>query len=329
MNQKKVKQLNLTDSTQMISPKVLIAGKCNPILINKLTSNGYECEVVNNLTKNYISKIISRYDILIVRSKIHVDKSLIDLATNLKIIGRIGAGLENIDIQHAKSKGIITLNSPEGNKDALAEHSIGMILALMNNLHIADIEAKKGKWEREKNRGHELKGKTIGIIGYGNMGSAFAQRLIGFNVNVIAYDKYKKNFSDKFVKECTLQELFSETDILSINLPLTTETHFLINDSFINSFTKNIYLINTSRGDILKTKDLISNIYSKKITGAALDVLEYESGSFQNIDSNNNEFNQLISFNNIIISPHIAGWSVESEYKLSDVLANKILSTTL
>ena len=306
--------------------KILIAGKSHPVLCEKLSASGYNCFELRDYSLNEVRDLISDFDGLIVRSKIHVDKELIDLGTKLKFIGRIGAGIENIDSHYADTKGIKIFNSPEGNKDALAEHSLGMLLSLMNHLNIADNQIRSKLWVREKNRGHEIKGKTVGIIGYGNMGSAFAQRLSGFDAEVIAYDKYKTGFSDAFVKECSLEELYNKTDIFSVNLPLTPETLFLINDKFIKKFHKGIYLINTSRGKILRTSHLIKSINNGKILGAALDVLEFESGSFSRINANNKTFNELIRCDKVILSPHIAGWSVESEFKLCDILADKIIS---
>jgi D-3-phosphoglycerate dehydrogenase len=267
------------------------------------------------------------YDGVVIRSKIKITKDIIDKATKLKFIARAGAGMENIDVEYAVQKGIKCLHAPEGNRDAVAEQAIGMLLALFNNLIRADKEVREGKWIREGNRGVELMGKTVGIIGYGNMGSAFAERLKGFGVNVLVYDKYKKNFGNEIIKESTLDDLFKNADVLSIHTPLSEETQYMINDSFINSFTKNIYIINTARGKSLNTADLVKNLKTGKVRGACLDVLEYEMVSFEALDTKQlpEAFQYLIQCDNVILSPHIAGWTHESNEKIASVLANKIL----
>jgi len=234
--------------------------------------------------------------------------------------------MENIDTIYAESKGIMCLNSPEGNKDSVGEHALGMLLTLMHKIKISDAEIRKGIWNRQ-NIGTEIQGKTIGIIGYGNMGSAFAQRLKGFSVNVIAYDKYKTGFSDDSVKEVNLETLFQKTDILSIHVPLTEETQFMINDDFINHFKKHIYLINTARGKIVKTDDLVKTMKSEKIIGACFDVSEYEKTSFEDIFAGQNSpaLQYLINSDKVILTPHIAGSSDASYRKIADVLAGKII----
>lgn len=259
-----------------------------------------------------------------------MDKEFIDKAKNLIFIGRVGSGLDSIDVEYANAKGIACLNSPEGNRDAVGEHVIGMLLALLNKICIANNEVKNGRWNREENRGLEIKGKTIGIIGYGNMGSAFAQKLKGFESNVIAYDKYKTNFGNDFVSEVSLEKIFEETDILSLHVPLTDETTYMVNDNFINSFKSKIYLINSSRGKVVNTDDLVNNLKNGKVLGAALDVIEYEETSFEKLVAGswkleaNPSFNYLKNVDNVILTPHIAGWTFESKIKLSMVLADKI-----
>ncbi|MBN1252350.1 MAG: hypothetical protein JXR51_15325 [Bacteroidales bacterium] len=307
--------------------KVLFIDSTNKILLDLLTNSGFECNYQPNILKNEIENTIQNYEGIITRSKITFDKALIDRAIRLKFIGRVGAGMENIDTEYAESKGIKCFNSPEGNRDAVGEHALGMLLSLFNNLCIANNEVKNGFWNREKNRGFEIKGKTVGIIGYGNMGKAFAQRLSGFEANVIAYDKYKTKFSDNFVAEVSLNELFEKTDILSLHVPLTEETTFMLNRDFISKFKNPIYIINTARGKVLKIKDLIENLRSKKVLGAVLDVLEYEKKSFENIaETNENEdFKYLIESKNVMLSPHIAGWTYESDIKLAQFLAEKII----
>lgn len=307
---------------------VLFVDSTHDKLPEKLTQSGFICDYQPGIKPDEIINIIPKYDGIIIRSKIKIDKRIIDAAKNLKFIGRVGAGLENIDVEYAEQKGIKCFNSPEGNRDAVGEHTLGMLLTLFNNILKADPEVRSGKWIREGNRGLEIKGKTIGIIGYGNMGSAFAQRLKGFEANVIAYDKYKFNYSDEFVSEKSLEDIFEQTDILSIHVPLTDETQFMVNHEFINRFKKDIYILNTARGKVLKTDDLVKNIKSGKVLGAALDVLEYEQTSFEHLHSGNDlpeTFQYLIDSNKVILTPHIAGWTHESSIKLSEFLADKII----
>jgi len=308
--------------------RVLFIDSTHKRLPEKLSEAGFIVDYNTTITPEEISNVISKYEGVIIRSKIKLDKSILDLATNLKFIGRVGAGLENIDVEYAESKGIKCFNSPEGNRDAVGEQALGMLLTLFNNIIKANSEISNGMWLREENRGIEIKGKTVGIIGYGNMGSAFAQRLKGFEANVIAYDKYKFKYSDDQISEKTLEDLFEETDILSLHIPLTEETNFMVNDDFINRFKKNIYIINTARGKVLKTDDLVKNLKSGKVLGAALDVLEYEQVSFENLHSNQTlpeAFQYLIKSKNVVLTPHIAGWTQESNIKLSEFLADKII----
>lgn len=307
---------------------VLFVDSTHDKLPEKLNQSGFNCDYKPEIKTHDIIKIIPKYDGVIIRSKIKIDKTVIDAATNLKFIGRVGAGLENIDVEYATQKGIKCFNSPEGNRDAVGEQTLGMLLTLFNNILKADFEVREGKWIREGNRGLEIKGKTIGIIGCGNMGSAFAQRLKGFEANVIAYDKYKFGYSTEFVTEKGLKDLFEQADVLSLHVPLTEETKFMVNDEFINRFKKDIYIINTARGKVLKTEDLVRNMKLGKVLGAALDVLEYEQVSFENLHSGNElpeAFQYLIKSNNVVLTPHIAGWTHESNIKLSEYLADKII----
>ncbi|MCD4728143.1 MAG: hypothetical protein K8R46_10805 [Pirellulales bacterium] len=306
--------------------KILFIDSVHPVLMDDFIDMGFKCDYFPEYKKEDYELIIHKYFGIIIRSKIKLDKYFLEKADKLKFIGRVGAGLENIDVEFAEKKGIKCFNSPEGSRDAVGEHALGMLLSLFNNLNRADKEVRQGKWKREKNRGTEIKDKTIGIIGYGNMGSAFAEKISGFGAEVIAYDKYKFNYSDKFVIETDLETIFKETDILSLHVPLTEETTYMVDDNFINKFKKEIYLINTSRGKVVKTNDLVKNIQSCKIKGAALDVLEYEDLSYENLDKNNftDAFKFLINSDKVILSPHIAGWTYESEYKLAKVLVDKI-----
>ncbi|HET6225759.1 MAG TPA: NAD(P)-dependent oxidoreductase, partial [Bacteroidia bacterium] len=285
------------------------------------------CDLNYKWNREEILAHVHEYDGIVIRSRIKIDKEIIDKATKLKFIARAGAGMENIDTVYAEQKGIICLHAPEGNKDAVAEHAIGMLLSLFNNLSRANKEVREGKWIREGNRGVELMGKTVGIIGYGNMGSAFAQRLKGFGVKVLAYDKYKKGFGNDFIQEVTMDKIFNEADVLSLHTPLTEETRYLINDAFIKNFKKNIYIINTARGKSLNTADLVTNLQSGKVLGACLDVLEYEMTSFEHLDVSvlPDAFKYLIQSDSVMLSSHIAGWTHESNEKIASVLAEKIL----
>jgi len=307
--------------------KVLIIDSLHPVLVEKLTKSGIQCDYYPTIKEQEIEKIIPDYEGLILRSKIIVNAAVIHKAGKLKFIGRAGSGLENIDTEYAHSHGIECINSPEGNRDSVGEHALGMLLSLLNKLNKANSEVKQGTWNRASNRGTEIKGKTIGIIGYGNTGSAFAQRLRGFEANVISFDKYKFNYSDDFSREVTLDEIFDLADILSLHVPLTNETYYLADDRFIGKFNKNIWLINTSRGNVLKTSDLVKNLKTGKINGAALDVLEYEMNTFEDLHRKElpESIKYLINAENVILSPHIAGWTEESNYKIADVLASKII----
>ena len=286
-----------------------------------------------DFTSSYdeVLKKISNYDGIIIRSRIPVDKNFLEHAKNLKFIARVGAGMENIDVEFAKSLGIKLISSPEGNRDSVAEHVVGMLLILMNRLFIASNEVKNGIWKREENRGDELLGKTFGIIGYGNMGKAVAKRLSGFGVKVIFHD-ILPNLSDEYGTQVSLETIKNEADILSLHLPITPETHYIIDEKFISEMKKNFYFVNTARGKNVKTSDLVEALQSGKIKGAALDVLEYEKSSFENLDtstslsaSENEDLKFLLSSEKVIVTPHIAGWTIQSKEKLAQVIVDKIL----
>lgn len=306
--------------------KILFLDSNHPLLHETLQKAGHTCDLNYQWTKDEIINSIHLYDGIVIRSKIKITKEIIDKALKLKFIARAGAGMENLDVDYSESKGIRCLHAPEGNRDAVGEHAIGMLLSLFNNLCRANKEVREGKWIREGNRGIELMGKTVGIIGYGNMGSAFAERLKGFGVKVLVYDKYKSDFGNNFIIESTLDQIFEQADVISLHTPLTEETHYMINDSFINNFKKNIYIINTARGKCLNTADLVKNIKSGKVAGACLDVLEYEVVSFENLDAANlpEPFQYLIQSEKVMLSPHIGGWTIESNQKIARVLAEKI-----
>ncbi len=308
--------------------KVMFIDSVHPILWEKLSGFVFQCFDFTSKNKEEITSQLPHYQGVVIRSKFLFNQKLMDLATKLQFIARSGSGLENIDTKYANQKKIECFNSPEGNRDAVAEHCIGMILSLFNHLVRCNFEVKNGKWNREKNRGLELKGKTIGILGYGKMGEAFALRLKGFGVNVIANDNTRVNYSSDIVKEVKEKEFFEACDVLSIHVNYSENNYHLINGEYISRFKKNIYVINTSRGKSVDTKDVIANIESGKILGACLDVLEMESSSFEDfiIEDNENTFKKLASFDNVLLSPHVAGWTHESNVKLGEELAKKIKS---
>lgn len=268
----------------------------------------------------------SMVEAIVVRSRCPLTKNRIQLFKNLKVIARAGAGMENIDIDYCVSANIAVVNSPEGNRDAVGEQALGMLLMLTNHLKRADEEVRNGIWRRAENRGMEIKGKTVGIIGFGNMGSAFAQKLCGMEVSIIAYDKYRKNYAPAHVREGFLEEIFAQADIVSMHVPLTHETEYFCNEDFFKSFEKPIYFINTSRGMVCKTKALLQAIENNQVLGAALDVLEWEDYSFENFFDKKlpDDFVKLTSNANVILSPHIAGWTHESHLKHSQILFEKI-----
>jgi D-3-phosphoglycerate dehydrogenase len=307
--------------------KVLLIDSNHAILHETLRQAGFECDMFWNKPKDELIKLIPAYDALVIRSKFKITKEIIDSAPKLKCIGRAGAGMENIDVAYAQSKGVVCVHAPEGNRDAVAEQAMGMLLMLFNNLKRADDEVRRGVWNRAENRGVELCGKTVGIIGYGNMGSAFAQRLQGFDCRILAYDKYKSGFGNAYVNESSLEELFQDCDVLSLHVPLTGETHYMVNSDFINRFKKNIYIVNTARGKCVNTADLVSGLKSGKIAGACLDVLEYESVSFETLDVANlpGPMRFLVKSDKVVLSSHIAGWTHESDFKISKVLAEKMI----
>jgi len=305
------------------SYKILITDAVHQCFVDEMQKFGCEVNYSPTIERSEVLEIIPQYDVLLINSRIKADNELIEKGTKLKAIARIGSGLEVIDLDFAEQRKIACINAPEGNKDAVAEHALGMLLCLLNNIHFANAEVKSGLWLREKNRGTELGGKTVGIIGFGSNGQAFAEKLKGFNVQILAYDKYKAGFGNEFVRETSMAEIFEETDILSINLPLTDETQYLVNDEFINSFRKHFYFINISRGKNVKTADLIKNIQSKKILGVCLDVLENEK--LESLTCEEQQwFQQLQQMNNVLLTPHIAGWTHESKIKIAQHLTTKL-----
>jgi D-3-phosphoglycerate dehydrogenase / 2-oxoglutarate reductase len=305
----------------MQQKKILIADKLHPIFKEEAKNMGFQVDDFPDFTREQTLNVISEYHGIAVRTKFNIDKEIIDAGINLEFIARAGAGLDNIDEVHAKTRGIILLNAPEGNRDAVAEHTIGMLLSILNNLRKGDSEIRKGIWDREGNRGFELKGKTVAIIGYGYMGKSFAKKLKGFEANVLAYDKYKTGFSDEYASEVSMEEVVKRADILSVHLPLTSETRQLVNDEYLFHFRKPLVFLNTGRGELVNTKSILKGIKDGKIIGAGLDVLEVEK--FPRL-AEQDWYSELIQNERVLLSPHVAGWSVESYERISEVLAEKL-----
>lgn len=306
--------------------KILHIDSNNPLLWEQLQQAGFHNEADFISSKEVIEDKIKDYHGIVIRSRFKIDKTFLDKATNLQFIARVGAGLESIDCDYAIARNIALIAAPEGNRNAVAEHALGMILSLFNKLNQADAEIKKGQWNRESNRGHELDGKTVGIIGYGNMGKAFAKKLRGFDVEVICHD-ILPNVGDTNAKQVTLEELQQKADLLSLHIPWTPETDKMVNADFIASFSNPFWLINTSRGKNVVTADLVQALESGKILGAGLDVLEYEKLSFETLfnDKNTPEaFDYLLKSSKVLLSPHIAGWTFESHERLAQVIVDKI-----
>ena len=304
--------------------KILFIDTVHPFLQEALEKQNHICEEAYDKTREEILAIIENYEGIVLRSRIKMDEDFLSKCHNLKFIARVGSGLENIDEEYAKSKNIKCVNAAEGNRQAVAEHTLGMLLSLFNNLNKSDKEVRNGIWEREGNTGVELAGKTIGIIGYGYNGSAFAEVLSGFGVRILAYDKYL----EKYKYQSSMQEIFQKADVLSLHIPLTVETTYLVDENFIHQFEKPIYIINTARGKCVHTKDLVSAMGKGKVLGACLDVLEFEKTSFEKLETKNlpEEFQYLITSEKTILSPHIAGWTKESKVKLAEILLQKICS---
>ncbi len=307
--------------------KVLFLDTVHPILEERLLQAGFECIDGTRWSALDCQEVLKDCDGLVIRSRFRMNAEFLEDAPNLKFIARSGSGLENIDVPYCEHRGIALFNSPEGNRNAVAEHALAMLLSLMNQLPKANREVHQGLWNREGNRGEELDGKTIGIIGYGNNGTAFAKKLRGFDVKILAYDKYKTHFGDSQVIESTMEAIFQQADIVSFHIPQTEETLHFANQRFFNQFEKPIYLLNLSRGKIVDTAAFVQAFQEGKIKGAGLDVLEYEKSSFEDIFDQQipTDFHYILSQEKIILTPHVGGWTWESYYKLSDVLAEKIL----
>ena len=307
--------------------KILHIDSNHPLLWNQLQEAGFINEEDFTSSKEEIEAKIQNYNGIVIRSRFKIDKTFLDKAINLQFIARVGAGLESIDCDYATAKGIQLIAAPEGNRNAVGEHALGMLLSIMNKLNRADKLVREGKWIREGNRGYELEGKTIGLIGYGNMGKSFAKKLSGFDVTVLCHD-IQENVGDAHAKQVSIQELQDKAEVLSLHIPWTAQTDKMVNSQFINSFAKPFWFINTSRGNNVVTDDLVEGLQSGKILGAGLDVLEYEKLSFENlfIDSEKPAaFNYLLQAENVLLTPHIAGWTFESHEKLAQTIVDKII----
>ncbi len=310
----------------MADKKVLFLNASHSVLAERLQALGFECIHDYESPKEVLATQIDQYTGIVLRSRITLDAPFLAKAKNLRFIAREGVGLEHIDTQWAEAHGIHVFTSPEGSRDTVGEHALGLLLALMNNLARADRQVRQGQWIREGNRGVEIKGKTVGILGYGNMGRAFSQRLLGFECRVIAYDKYNTLYGDYFAQQVQLDTLFAQTDILSIHIPYTAANHHFVDDAFLSRFRKPIFIVNTARGGVLDTAALVRHLQSGHVKGAALDVLEYEEMSFEKLDLNHppEPLAWLMQADNVVLSPHIAGWSFESKEGHARVLAEKI-----
>jgi D-3-phosphoglycerate dehydrogenase len=304
-----------------MNKRILIVDDLHPIFREKAQSLGYIVDDYPLITREETLRIISDYTGIAVRTKFLIDKEILDAAINLKFVARAGAGLDNIDVAYANTKNIELLNAPEGNCDAVGEHTIGLLLTCANKFRNSDRQIRNGIWDREGNRGWELKGKTVGIIGYGFMGQSFARKLSGFEVKVIAYDKYKTGFSDQYATEVSMDEIVKQSDVLSLHIPLTAETRQLVNEEYLFHFRKPIFFLNTARGEITNTEALLKAIEKGKVMGAGLDVLEVEK--FPKLGEQS-WYDALNACGNVLLTPHVAGWTFDSYRKISEVLADKL-----
>lgn len=311
--------------------RVLIADQTHPMLEERLRQAGLHVSIEPDHDYHSLLRAVQGYDGLVVRSKVVIDRPFLDACPTLRCIGRVGAGMETIDVDYATSRGIRCLNSPEGNRDAVGEHTVGLLLALLDNIARADAEVRRGLWKREANRGLELGSLTVGIIGFGNMGQAFARRLSGFGCKVIYYDKYLESLENPEIptppERVTLEQLQQEADVVSFHVPLTDETHHYLSPAFINAMAKPFFLLNTSRGAVVDTEALADALRSGRIRGAALDVLEYENMQSDSLGKVPPSLQYLMQCDRTVLTPHVAGWTVESKYKLAAVLADKIIET--
>ncbi len=316
-------------SSDLLQGKVLFLDEVHPILEQRLTQAGFTCLDYTKLDLEELKEPLSEAVGIVIRSRFKIDQEFIQHAKSLKFIARSGSGMENIDVAFANRQNIKCFNSPEGNRNAVGEHALGMLLSLFNKLSIGNQEVSNGIWRREANRGVELKGKTVGIIGYGNTGSTFAKKLLSMECEILANDKYKSGFGEAGIIECDLNEIVERADVLSLHVPLTDETKGMVDESFLNQFNKSIYLINTARGKLVSLPTLVEGLKSGKLLGCCLDVLDVENVNFEvgNDHLAQDHMKYLIDSDKVLLSPHVAGWTVESYKALSNVLADKILST--
>ncbi len=310
-----------------MNKKILITDKVHPAIIEGLHANGWIVDYDTTVENSKLDDILNQYTGIIINSKIIMHRTRIERGTKLQFIGRLGSGLEIIDVKHAAEKNIMVYNSPEGNRNAVAEHEMGMLLTLLNKINVADREVRNLNWQREKNRGSELRGKTVGIIGLGNTGSSFAEKLYNWGVNVVAYDKYVTDFptSLNFVQKTNLDDLINIADIISLHLPLTQYTRYLVNDSFLSKCKKGVIISNTSRGQIVDTMSLIHHLKSDHVSGACLDVFENEKPETFSHDEKD-MYQTLYQMPNVVLTPHIAGWTHESLKLIASVLLEKIIA---
>lgn len=303
--------------------RCLIIDYIHPRLFEILSEANIEVDYQPEISRSEIIRILPSYQALVVRGKTQIDREILEQGTQLKVVGRAGAGLDILDVDYLKSNGIAIASSPEANRDAVGDQTLSMLLAMLTRLVPADREVRSWSWRREENRARELDALTVGIIGYGNMGRAFARRLRGFECKVLVFDKYKEGFGDDFVKEVGMEELYRESDVLSLHIPLTSETNAMVNEQFLNRFSKDIYLINTARGQIAPMKGIVDALKSGKLLGAALDVLENEK--FETFtDDQRAHFEYLANSDRTLLTPHVGGWSFESYEKISIILGQKI-----
>ena len=306
--------------------KILHLDSNHPMLLEQLNDAGFKNIEDYTSSKEDVEKVIHQYHGVVIRSRIKIDKEFMDAANKLKFIARVGAGLDSIDTKYAKKKGIRLISAPEGNRNAVGEHALGMLLSLFNNMNRADREVRHGQWNRESNRGTELDGKIVGLIGYGNTGKAFAKKMKGFNCTVLCYD-IKEDVGNKNATQVSLKTLKEMADVVSLHTPWTPLTNKMVNAEFISEFSKPFWFLNTARGKSVVTSDLVDALKTRKILGAGLDVLEYEKSSFESLFSSEqmpDAFNELLKMDNVILSPHVAGWTVESKQKLAETIFEKI-----
>ena len=308
--------------------KVVFLDKVHPILEERLTNEGFQCVDATKSDLETCHSLVEDAIGIVIRSRFPMHEAFLKYAQKLQFIARSGAGMENIDESYCLERNIQLFNAPEGNRNAVGEHALGMLLALLNNFILGDTQVRKGIWDREGNRGEELDSKTVGIIGYGNNGRAFAKKLRGFECKVLVYDKYLPTIADDFVTQVSLEEIYQEADVISFHIPQNIETRYWVNDAFFAALGKPIYLLNLSRGKIVDTQALLKAISTSQVKGAGLDVLEFEKASFENFSDSEHLsiFQELIASDKVILTPHVGGWTTESYYKLSDVLADKILA---